>query len=74
MHGWDWYYWMPGERQWWGSDIHGLLDRLLHNLPVLALKQGRSVSNRDFQATMRAAGEDPDFAPKSAYRNGERPR
>lgn len=24
----DFYYWVPDERQWWGSDIFGLLDQM----------------------------------------------
>lgn len=73
MHGWDWYYWVPTEGQWWGSDIHGLLDRLLHNLPLQAVKQGRNVSNLQYAEIMGRARDDPDFPVKSAERAGEHP-
>lgn len=73
MHGFDWYYWVPGHEQWWGSDIYGVLDRLLHNLPLYALKQGRSVSNQEYSSIMTTADKDPDFPPKSGKRAGEQP-
>ena len=84
MHGWDWYYWVPGDGQhcqprsprtgqWWGSDIYGVLDRLLHNLPLCALKQGRNASNERYRQIMAAADKDPDFPPRSGKLAGERP-
>lgn len=73
MHGWDWYYWHEETQQWWGCDIYGLLDRLLHNMQVTAVKQGRTVSNKDWQSIMQRANEDPDFLPKSSTRKGEHP-
>lgn len=71
MHGWDWYYWVNG--QWWGSDIYGVLDRMLHNLPLQALKQGRNVSNQVYRKIMTTADKDPDFPPKSGKLSKERP-
>ena len=73
MHGWDWYYWVPEAGQWWGSDIYGVLDRLLHNLPLRALKQGRNASNERYRQIMAAADKDPDFPPRSGKLAGERP-
>ena len=73
MWGWDWYYWVPGENNWWGSDIHGLLDRLLHRLPSECICQGRNVSNEVFRSIMDAADKDPDFPPKSGKIRGEHP-
>lgn len=73
MHGWDWYYYVPDEDQWWGSDIHGVMDRLCHRLPVIALLQGRNVSNKDFGLIMGRADKDPDFPPKSGKVHGESP-
>ncbi len=73
MHGWDWYYWVPSEQQWWGSDIHGLLDRLLHNLETDAVKQGRNVSNKMYGEIIGLADKDPDFPPKSGYLKKESP-
>ena len=55
MHGWDWYYWHEEDKQWWGCDLHGLIDRLLHRLPVSALLQGRTVTNEAYNAIMTRA-------------------
>lgn len=64
MHGWDWYYYNSSEGtapMWWGCDLHGLLDRMLHRLPVEALLQGRTVSNDVWQKLTQEANEDLDF-------------
>lgn len=55
MHGWDFYYWHEEDEQWWGCDLQGLLDRLLHRLPVRALLQGRTVDNETYQNIMARA-------------------
>lgn len=73
MRGWDWYYFDAETRQWWGSDIHGLLDGLLHDLPRKAYKQGRNVDNKRFRDIMKRAMNDADFPVKSAKRHGEHP-
>lgn len=73
MHGWDWYYWRLDHWQWWGSDIHGLLDNLLHNAPITAVKQGRNIHNKEFAEIFGRASKDPDFPIKSAERKGEHP-
>lgn len=74
MHRFDWYYWVADdEQQWWGSDIHGLTDRLIHNLPTEAVKEGRSVSHRYFREIITKADKDPDFPPKSGKNIGEKP-
>lgn len=73
MHGWDWYYYVPDSDQWWGSDLQGVLDRLLHRLPVLALLQGRNVSNEVFREIFGRADKDPDFPLKSAKHRYESP-
>jgi hypothetical protein len=60
MHGWDWYYYNDVEGNgpmWWGCDLHGLLDRMLHRLGVRALVQGRTVSNDIWSEMMRRADE-----------------
>jgi hypothetical protein len=72
-HGWDWYYWVPQEGAWWGADIYGLLDRLLHRLPTEAICQGRMVSNKEFAIIMGRADRDPDFPKKSGKIVGETP-
>jgi len=58
MHGWDWYYFNDGEGRapmWWGCDVHGLHDRLLHRLPVRAVCLGRTVANNVWQEMMHRA-------------------
>lgn len=62
LHLWDWYYW-DGE-QWSGADIYGLLDQLMWN-HVTAIKQGRTLSQREFDAIKQRAIEDTDFSPKT---------
>jgi hypothetical protein len=73
LHGWDWYYWIPSENGWQGSDLHGLLDRLLHGLEVVALKQGRTIPNPRFSELYRRASMDPDFPIKTGRLPFERP-
>lgn len=73
MQGWDWYFYHDEEKNWWGADIHGLLDQMLHNLPVRALKQGRNSPARVWRETLHRATNDPDFPPKSATCRRERP-
>lgn len=45
QHRWDFYFYEPTDRGgcWWGCDLAGLLDRLSHRLPTVAVSQGRSV-------------------------------
>lgn len=69
LHRHDWYYWLASEGRWSGGDIHGLLDRLLNNLEVAAVKQGRSVSNDTFRGIMRLADKDVDFPIRSGRCN-----
>ena len=73
MHAWDWFYWRADHQQWWGADIYGLLDQLLHNKPISALKQGRNTHTATYKAILQKAIEDPDFMPKSGNIQGERP-
>lgn len=59
---WDWYYWHVEWQEWSGADIHGLLDQLLHNRPIHAVKLGRMLSTPKYEEVMRAARSDPDFS------------
>lgn len=54
----DWYYWQAEENQWWGSDIHGLLDQLLHNKPIKAIKQGRNTEDTLYAEIISRATKD----------------
>lgn len=60
MNGWDHYSYDKESSQWWGCDIHGLIDRLCLNR-VYAYKLGRTVTKTKWQEIMQAANEDPDF-------------
>ena len=72
--GWDWYYYNPEGGSFWGSDVHGLLDRLLHNIPTRAVKIGRMVTSEKFHAIRNKALVDEDFPPRSgAIVKRERP-
>lgn len=65
LHRHDWYYWVASEGRWSGGDIHGLLDRLLNNLEMTAVKQGRNTSNDAFWTIMGLADKDIDFPVRS---------
>lgn len=41
LAGWDWYYWRQDLGEWWGSDLHGMLDQILSRQPVRYVCQGR---------------------------------
>lgn len=73
MHKWDWYYYVPEDSLWWGSDTFGLLDRLCHRLPAVAVCQGRNVSNADYRLIMEMADKDKDFPVKSGKQAIEQP-
>lgn len=73
VSGYDWYYWCPDIEEWWQSDIHGLTDRLCHNLPTTAVKQGRSAPDPVYTRIIERAILDPDFPPKNAKLRRERP-
>lgn len=73
MAGWDWYYYRVDIGEWWGSDIHGLLDLLLHRFPIKAVCQGRHSYNPVYTEIIKKASEDPDFEPKSGRVEKEHP-
>ena len=66
LSGKDYYYFEHG--QWFSCDIFGLYDFLIRNGLVLF---GRNVSDEKFEATYAKALTDPDFPPKSAFRDSE---
>lgn len=63
MQSWDHYGYDIASKQWWGQDIHGLIDRLARNL-VYAYKQGRTVTKAEFGVIMTRAHKDTDFPQK----------
>lgn len=74
IHGWDWYYFNEEFGCFWGCDLHGLLDRLLNNLAVSAVKQGRSIYTPKFRELHKMACEMEGFPKKSARSKREHPR
>jgi len=73
VSGYDWYYYNLEIGEWWQSDIHGLVDNMLHNFPVKAVKQGRNAPDPIFKRIMATAIKDPDFPVKNANMPRERP-
>jgi len=87
LHLWDWYFYIDykdGKKsEWYGADIHGLLDHLLtYQDQVKAVKQGRSIRNAVFNDLLKKAINDPDMLlgidhngerfPKQVYGEGRR--
>lgn len=64
LNSFDWYYFHPASGMWWGSDLYGLLDKLLHRIPITGVCSGRNCSR--YREILDAAMSDPDFPPKSA--------
>lgn len=73
MWGWDRYYWVPADAQWWGSDDRSIGIRQARRLETVAPSYGANVSNTLFRKIMAAADHDPDFPPKSGKIRGEHP-
>jgi hypothetical protein len=73
VSGYDWYYFNEEIGEWWQSDIHGLLDNLLHDFPITAVKQGRNAPDSEYKAIMVRAIQDPDFPVKNATMTRECP-
>jgi len=71
IHSWDWYY--RRDNYWYGCDIWGLIDQLLWN-NVTAVKQGRTLSNKDFDAVIKRAIADGDFLPQTATLPIDKPK
>ena len=62
----DYYYWVPSEQMWWGSDLVGVVDQFAHHPhDRTALKVGRNTSDARWRELVERAIQDPDFAPTS---------
>tara|TARA_R110000787_G_scaffold36714_7_gene93588 strand:+ start:18895 stop:19230 length:336 start_codon:yes stop_codon:yes gene_type:complete len=61
MHGWDHYYFDDEANQFWGCEIHGLIDRLCMRRIGLAYFLGRTVTRSQWDEFMTLADKDPDF-------------
>lgn len=72
MQGWDWYYWWIPDRQWWGSDIYGMLGRLRRRHPIQAVTEGVNVSNKEFSRLLTLAADDPGLPTKSGLHKIEK--
>ena len=58
VHKFDWYYWRTDIREWWGSDLHGLLYQLRQRAVVISkVLEGAMVSNSFYQKCMARAFE-----------------
>lgn len=62
LSGHDWYWYDPAAGQWFGGDVHGLLDFAMRTGLIRA---GRFVPNADYDRITTAARSDPDFAAAS---------
>ena len=71
LAGFDWYYYHVESGKWWGSDIHGLLDKLLFRIEVVAISQGRN--SADFDEILQRSIDDPDFPKKAGRVAREKP-
>jgi hypothetical protein len=60
MHGFDFYMWDVEGDQWWGSCIHGLMDRLRRR-KVYGFIEGRTVTREKWNEIITKADGDPDF-------------
>lgn len=60
MQGWDHYCYDIDSDQWWGMDMVGLFDRLVHN-KVYAYKMGRTITKTEFQKILVESHSDKDF-------------
>lgn len=73
MHLHDWYYWRTDVQDWYGGDLHGLLDLLLSRAPITAICQGRVIPTNQFQIILKRAKTDLGFPNKSASTRIETP-
>ena len=71
LNSFDWYYFHPESGMWWGSDLYGMLDKLLHRIPIEGVCSGRNCKH--YREILDRALSDPDFPPKSAKVRRERP-
>lgn len=61
MHGWDHYRFDKASEQWWGCDLVGVL--CAARLRTLnAYIEGQTVTKSQYNALMKRAHDDPDFA------------
>jgi hypothetical protein len=64
IHLWDWYWYHEGACQWYGADLTGLLDQILHcRADVGVVLQGRTVPKERYDEALKAATYDPEFPP-----------
>ena len=64
LNSFDWYYFHTDSGMWWGSDLYGMLDKLLNRIPITGICSGRNCKN--YREILDRAVADPDFPKKSA--------
>lgn len=57
LHSSNWYWY--AQDQWWGGDLHGMLDQMMH-LGATWPKQGRTVHNTEYNDTLLRALADKE--------------
>lgn len=59
LSGHDWYWYDPGDAQWYGGDVHGMVDFIGRTGLVV---MGRYVPNAQYDRITHLARNDPEFA------------
>ena len=69
---WDWYFYSDEIGGWFGADLFGVIDQVMHNCDkICAVIQGRVTTNEKFQEIYKFARNDPDMPKKSANNKRE---
>lgn len=64
---WDWYFYSTGINKWFGADLFGVMDQIMHNCEkIKGVIQGRVTTSEKFQEILNKARNDKDFPRKSA--------
>lgn len=64
---WDWYFYSDEIGGWFGADLFGVMDQMMHNCnQIRAVIQGRVTTNANFARILDAARNDPELPRKSA--------
>ncbi|NIQ01597.1 MAG: hypothetical protein GWM98_15430 [Nitrospinaceae bacterium] len=64
---WDWYFYSDEIGGWYGADLFGIIDQVMHNCNrIRAVIQGRVTTSERFTKILDQARNDPDLPRKSA--------
>lgn len=72
LTGHDYYWWQPGDEEWFGGDRFGLFDYLCRPGRKRVLF-GRSLTRSEYERIHQQAATDDDFPQKTAHHPDERP-